>query len=348
MFFELLVLISCLAAGPARAQAADEPVRFEASHDAMGTTFTITTYGRQADELAAVVNEVFEEIDRLDAQMSNYKPASELSNINRQASRRETVIEPKLFALIEDALRYSAETNGAFDITVGPLVKAWGFFRGQGRVPPPSEISQILKRTGYRRVALDARQRAIRFEAEGMELDLGGIAKGYAVDCAVEILRANGVARALVSSGTSSIYALGVPPGERVWKINLRDPYDRSKVADVVELRNASVATSGSYEKFFRAGGKTYSHILDPRTGAPVHGVLAVSVLSASATESDALSTAFFVLGVDASRKYLARHTDLGAVFYQPGKHRPDFKRTVLRSNPTKLPPEVLAEIRER
>jgi thiamine biosynthesis lipoprotein len=340
--FLAALLIPAWAAAPARAQ--DLPIRYEASHSVMGTVFTVVAYGRDARYLAQVANQAFEEIDRVDAQMSNYRPESELAGINRSAARQAVVVEPRLFQLIRDSLRSSDETAGAFDITVGPLMKAWGFFRGQGRLPSPSALRQVLKRVGYRRVKLDQDRRTISFAAEGVELDLGGIAKGYAVDQAVEILRANGVTSALVSSGTSSLYALGAPPEERAWKITLRDPYQAEKVGDVVYLKNYSLSVSGSYEKFFQLGGRTYCHILDPRTGQPVANMLAAAVLAPRAVQSDALSTAFFVPGVEGSRKYLASHPNLAVLFYQPSGAKPDFKRVRLRSVSFALPPESLAE----
>lgn len=324
------MLVSALILGPGRA--ANSAVRYEASHDAMGTVFTVAAYGQDANYLAEVTNEAFEEIDRLDAQMSNYKPESELSGINRDAASREVLVEPQLLRLLQGALRYSAETNGAFDITVGPLMKSWGFFRGQGRLPAESEIAQILKRTGYRHLRLDTVRRTVRFDAPGIELDLGGIAKGYAVDRAVEILRSNDVTSALVSSGTSSIYALGNPPGERGWRVTVRDPYDQNKGADTFYLRNYSLSTSGNYEKFFKLGGKVYSHIMNPRRGRPVEKMLSATVLAALTTESDALSTAFYVLGVEGSRKYLASHPNLAVLFYQPTGAKGRFKRVVLQS----------------
>lgn len=320
-------------------------MRYEASHQAMGTVFTIVAYGADSGHLAAAVNEAFEEIDRLDAQMSHYKASSELSAINRQAASEAVLVEPRLFRLVQDSLRYSEETGGAFDITVGPLMKAWGFFRGQGRVPPRSEIARVLERVGYRRVRLDTAARTVRFDREGVELDLGGIAKGYAVDRAVAILRAAGVTRALVSSGTSTVYALGAPPDARAWKITLRDPYDAKKAADVVYLRNASLSTSGNYEKFFKVGSKVYAHIVDPRGGRPVENMLATTVLAPQATQSDALSTAFFVLGAAGSRKYLETHPNLTALFYQPSGPAKRFKRTVLRSHEFALPAEAVVDI---
>ena len=320
-------------------------VRSEASHDAMGTVFTIVAYGKDARLLAQVANEAFEEIDRLDRQMSNYQPESELSALNRAAPRRAVLVEPKLFELIADSLRMSEETAGAFDITVGPLMKAWGFFRGEGRVPSPSELAQVMERVGRRHIKLDRAQRTVAFDREGIELDLGGIAKGYAVDVAAEILRANGVERALISSGSSSVYALGAPPDEPGWRITVRDPFEAGKPADVVYLQNYSLAISGSYEKFFTLHGKTYAHIMDPRTGRPVEGMLQTAVLAPRAVDSDALSTACFVMGARASHRYLASHPNLVAILYQPADAPRRFQRVVLRSPDFNPPADALAEL---
>ncbi len=306
--------------------------RYEATHQAMGTEFTLVAYGDDPQYLTAVGNEVFEEIDRLEGQMSIYKPKSELSVINRTAASRSVCVEPKLFELLGNAADHSQSTGGAFDVTAGPLMKAWGFFRGKGRVPANSEIAQVLRRVGYRHVHLNRAERTIRFDREGLELDLGAIGKGYAVDRAVDILRRYGVTRALVSSGTSSLYALGAPPGACGWSISLRNPYDSEKAANVIYLRNCSLSTSGDYEKFFKVGAKMYAHILNPSTGKPVENMLAVIVLAVSACDADALSTAFYVMGVERSREYLATHRDLTALFYQPLSRGKRFRRVMLHS----------------
>lgn len=327
----------------------DAVVRFEASHNAMATEYTVVAYGSSREYLAAVVDEVFEEIDRLDAQMSNYKPESELSRVNRDAARQSVVVEPGLFRLIQGAVHYSEETDGAFDVTVGPLMKAWGFFRGQGRLPTKAEIAQVLKHVGYRHVMLDPASRTVRFDEDGIELDLGGIAKGYAVDRAVEILRENGVTRALVSSGTSSIYALGSPPGARAWRVTVRDPYNAKKVGSVILLRNHSVSTSANYERFFNLGGKTYGHIMDPHTGMPVEGLVSAAVLAPSTCQSDALTKPLFILGVNGMRQYLDTHPNLTAVFYVPSNSGANsearYKTVVSRSRDYTLSDGALAKI---
>jgi FAD:protein FMN transferase len=339
------LLISIIVASLQQATAVGSPVRYEASHPSMGTVYTVAAYGHDADFLAETVNEVFEEVDRLDAQMSNYKPESELSHINREAAHADVVVEPRLFDLIQLCMRLSEDTGGAFDITVGPLMKAWGFFRGQGRVPSPQEIHDVLKHVGYNHVHLDTARRTIHFDEAGIELDLGAKAKGYAVDRAVEILKENGISSALVSAGTSSIYALGAPPGEKGWKISLRDPFDQNKAAEVVYLKNFSLSTSGNYERFFKMGGRMYSHIMDPHTGMPVEGMLSASAFTERTTDSDGLSTALYVLGVEASRDYLARYPNIAAIFYLPSDTEKTFKRVLLQSPSYRLSPSALVEI---
>lgn len=343
VLFSFILLVLPVTNPPARA--ADSLVRYEASHQAMGTVFTVAAYGSNSAYLEEVAAEVFQEIDQLDDQMSNYKQESELSSINREAARHAVIVEPGLFKLIQDSLRYSRESGGDFDVTVGPLMKSWGFFRGQGRVPSKDELSQVLKRIGYQHVKLDPSTRSIRFDEPGIEIDLGAIAKGYAIDQAVQILRDNEISRALISSGTSSLYALGSPPGESGWKISVRDPLDQNKAACVLRLQNLSLSVSGGYEKFFKLGGKTYAHIMNPHTGMPVENMLSTAVMSPSGTDSDALSTTFFVESPDATRDYLQHHPDLTAILFQPTASGRAFKQVILKSRVMNLPNDVFAGV---
>jgi FAD:protein FMN transferase len=345
-FAKVMVFLLLAMALVRPADAASPWVRYEDSHNSMGTVYTVVAYGEDSAFLAEAVREVFDEIDRLDAQMSNYKPQSELSGINREAAQRGVMVEPRLFKLIQDSMSYSDESDGAFDITVGPLLKAWGFFRGQGRVPSNQELASVMKRIGYRHILLDPARREIRFDTEGIELDLGAIAKGYALDRTAEILRARGIQSALVSSGTSSIYGLGTPPDEAGWKVSIRDPLDEKKVADTVRIKNYSLSVSGDYEKFFTLHGRIYSHIFNPKTGRPVENMLSTAVLAPLGETSDALSTSFYVMGPERSRVYLKQHPDLRVIFYLPGNTQGKFKRLEMRSNSFRIPPDSLAEIK--
>jgi thiamine biosynthesis lipoprotein len=227
-------------------------------------------------------------------------------------------VDGELFDFIAESLRYSRDSNGAFDITVGPLMRAWGFFRGEGRVPSNAELAAARERVGFRHVILDPNRRTISFDTPGVELDLGGIAKGYAVDRAGSVLKARGVPAALVSAGGSTILAIGAEPGRDGWSVDLQDPLDARKVALTLELKDRALSISGSYGKSFEVRGTTYSHIMDPRTGRPVQGMLSVAVLTETGTAGDALDDVFFVEGVEASRARLKQLPSTIAYFFLP------------------------------
>lgn len=289
----------------------------------MACLYVIDAYST-ADEqaLRKALEAALDEVDRIDRLMSHYKSESPLSAINREAGHREVIVDPELFAFIERSLRYSQETEGAFDITVGPLMKVWGFFRGEGHLPDDGQLATTLRVVGARHVVLNHARRTIRFDTDGVELDLGGIAKGYAVDRAVDVLRSHDVDAALVSSGGSTVYGLGAPPDRHAWSVDIQDPTNAGKIAYTVLLKNRSLSVAGSSEKSFEAGGVRYSHIMNPRTGRPVQGMLTVAVMTKTGTEGDALDDALFVLGVDKSRLYLRRRLEVEALFFLPDGER--------------------------
>ncbi len=284
---------------------AGELLRLEDSAEAMGTAYTVVLYGEDQDKLEAAAAAAFDEVRRLDRMLSNYRPDSEWTRVNRMAGDGPVKVSAELFALLERCLDYSRKSEGAFDITVGPLMRVWGFYKGTGRLPAPEEVARVRKTVGYANVILDTAQQTVRFRLPGVELDPGGVGKGYAVDRMVEVLKAHGIASALVSAGSSSIYGLGHPPGEAGWRVQIRHPRDGTRTVEEVVLRNESLSTSGDYEKFFEAGGKLYSHIMDPRTGYPASsGVVSVSVVAPSTLDSEVWTKPFFVLG----RSWAARH----------------------------------------
>jgi thiamine biosynthesis lipoprotein len=247
--------------------------------------------------LIASTEHAFEEVRRLDRMLSNYRPDSELSQVNRFGAERPVSVSPELFRLLAACVNYGRLSEGAFDITVGPLMKVWGFYRGSGRLPHRAEIRGALGRVGYGKIVLDEKNQTVRLAQTGMELDPGGVGKGYAVDRIVAVLKEHGMDSALVTAGGSSIYALGAPPGEKGWKVKIRDPKSPSRTIDETVLRDLSMSTSGNYEKFFRAEGKLYSHIMDPRTGYPAQGVLSVSVVSPETLDSEVWAKPFYILG---------------------------------------------------
>jgi thiamine biosynthesis lipoprotein len=284
----------------------------------MACAYSIVIYGRAEQDLPAIVTAAFDEVDRLDHLMSHYKQESPLSQLNREAASGPVAVEPELFDFIAECLRYSKTSDGAFDITVGQLMKAWGFFRGEGRLPTQVELTAARSKTGYHRVILNDRKRTIQFDRPGVELDLGGVAKGYAVDRVVRLLKQRGIERALISAGGSTIYGLGSPPGSDGWEAEIQDPIEPGKIAATVRLKNQALSISGSSEKFFEIDGKRYSHIMDPRTGWPVQQMLSVAVITNDGMAGDALDNVFYVNGVDWSRKRWKEFTASEVFFFLP------------------------------
>lgn len=288
------------------ASAAPSPnlLRLERSLDAMGTTYTVAVYGPDRFALDSAVEDAFSEVQRLDDLLSNYKPSSEWSKVNREAYRGPVQVSDELFSLLDRCVDYSQRSEGAFDITVGPLMKLWGFYKGQGRIPHRSEIRTVLGRIGWQAIRLDAASKTVQFQRP-VEIDPGGIGKGYAVDRMAAILRDRGITSGIISAGRSSIYGIGVPPSEpRGWRVEVPNPKNPRENFAEVFLRNESMSTSGSTEKFFTVGGRTYTHIMDPRTGTPATGMLQVSVVAPRTIDSEAWTKPYFVLG----REWAARH----------------------------------------
>jgi thiamine biosynthesis lipoprotein len=184
-------------------------------------------------------------------------------------------------------------------------MKVWGFYKGSGHLPHKPEIAAALAKVGYRHIRLDPAAQTVRFDRSGVEMDPGGVGKGYAVDRMVEVLRQNGVRTAMVAGSGSSIYGMGAPPDEpRGWPVKIKDPWDNRKTLAEVWLKDSSMSTSGSYEKFFRAEGRVYAHIMDPRTGYPAQGSVSVSVLAPRTVDSEVWAKPYFVNG----RQWAVKH----------------------------------------
>ena len=300
----LLLLCSYSAGQPAAVAAPVEMLRLESSAEAMGSTYSVVLYGPDREQLEQAAELAFAEAKRLDEELSNYKPESAWSQVNRFAAERPVTVPAELFDLLSACVNYSRLSDGAFDITVGPLMRVWGFYKGSGHLPQPGEVKASLDRVGYRNIVLDPRTQTVRFAKKGIEMDPGGIGKGFAVDRMVEVLRKTGITIALVSGSGSSIYGMGAPPGEKGWTISIRDPRDEARTVQEIVLHDESLSTSGSYEKFFEADGKIYAHIMDPRTGFPARGMLSVSVITPRTIDSEAWCKPFFING----RAWAAQH----------------------------------------
>lgn len=276
----------------------------------------------------AAVN-ALELIDRLEAQMTIYRDTSEIAEINRLASQSPVAVEPRLFELLAHAVELSQQTGGAFDITSGPLTKIWGFHRPAGAVPPAQELAAALDRVGSQFMTLDAAARTIRFQKPGMEINLGAIGKGHALDRVAETLSAGGVGDFLCHGGQSSVRACGScgvvgggADGDRPsgWVVDLRHPLRPERSVVEIRLLDRALGTSGAGTQFFRHQGRRYGHILDPRTGWPGEGVLSATVVAPTAADADALSTALYLLGPERAVEWRQAHPEIGLLMFVPGK----------------------------
>ncbi len=280
----------------------------------MGTLWTVQARGPEA---AAAMEAAFAEIGRLDRLLSTYRADSELSRLNREGGHGWVAVSAETRNLVERSLAYSRASGGAFDPTVGPLVKIWGFKHLDYRVPAEAAIGEARKRVGFAEVQVDAR-RGIRFRRPGLELDLGAIAKGYAVDRAVQILRDRGMTTARVDAGGNQ-RVWGEPPGGDSWIFGVRHPRLEGEVLGWTSLRTGSVSTSGDAERGFWKDGVRFGHVIDPRTGRPVQGIVSVTVLAPDAETADALSTTLYVLGPEAGSRVLAGYPGAEALWVMAG-----------------------------
>jgi thiamine biosynthesis lipoprotein len=285
----------------------------------MGTTTSITLV--TTDSVAAVpqasaAQAVFARVDSL---MTNSTTTSEVARLNREAAAGTTSVHPEVALVIDAALRVWRESGHAFDITVEPLTRAWGFAGGPHRVPPQPELDAALASVGAQQLTFDSASRTLHFKLDGVKIDLGGIARGYAVDAAADTLRALGVRNALVEiSGT--LVALGSPAHADDWRVDLRDPRDRVPVFAHVRLApGRAISTSGRDEPSTPADGSTHGHILDPRSGRPPEGLISVTVLAPDAMTADAWSTALFVLGPADAKRIARERADISALLVEPG-----------------------------
>jgi thiamine biosynthesis lipoprotein len=252
----------------------------------MGTIIEVTSPDKEAAGI------VFGEVERIENLFSKYKPESEVSKLNNTGKLKAS---PETFYIIKKAKEFWRQTDGAFDITVAPLVDLWGFTDKNYNLPKDEEIKNILSCIGSDKIILQDEDNVVKFSFPGIKIDLGAIAKGYALDCAAKRLKEKGINSCLINAG-GQVYCLGRKFG-RPWKIAIKDPRG-GKFKGYLELADKSVATSGDYEQFFLKNNKRYAHILNPKTGYPADAqVLSVTVIAADGLTADALSTAIFVLG---------------------------------------------------
>ena len=316
-----------LAGGPS--PASGESYLVHVSRPAMACEFQVFLNAGQYEQGTEAALEALDQVETLEQQMSVFRPTSEIGTINRNAADRPVAVEPRLFELLELAGRIHAQTQGAFDVTAGPLWEAWGFSRRAGTVPNEEQLADAMKRVGWHRVELDPAEKTVRFRAPGMGLNLGSIGKGYALDRCAQAMEAAGITDYLLHGGQSSVLGRGcrlgdaghAPAGEPAgWTVGIRHPLRPDRRLAEIRLCDRALATSGSGVQFFRHRGRRLGHILDPRTGQPAEGVLSTTVLAPTAAMADALATAFYVMGAEGARHYCRSRPGIAAVIVCPAR----------------------------
>lgn len=320
------------------------------SREAMACEFEILLDAKKYPAGPEAAVEALDLVEALEAQLTIYRETSEVSRLNLKAFEQPVVVEERLFELLTQALELWKVTGGAFDITSGALTKIWGFYRRQGRMPSEGDVAAALAQVGSQHLQLDTNNQSVQFLIPGVEINLGAIGKGHTLDRCAELLVSRGIEDFLIHGGNSSVLARGVrsqgsgdrgqgtevgavsglnsqisnpkysspspqPPASSTgFSIGLRHPLRPDERLAEFVLRNQALGTSGSGSQFFHHQGKRYGHILDPRTGWPAEQVLSATVIAPTAAESDALSTAFYVLGLEGAHKYCEAHPSISAL----------------------------------
>lgn len=274
----------------------------------MDTLVDVRVDGRGSEEL---VPKVFEEMASLEQTLSRFVATSEVAKINEQSGEWVRV-SPQTLELVQLGVEMGHLSDGAFDITVGPLLDLWGFGTGDYAVPSEEELVLALEKIDYTQVEVDSKNSSVRIP-QGFIMDLGGIAKGFIVDQGIQILRNAKVQRSIINAG-GDIGVVGTRPDNQPWRVGVQDPSDPSEIRWILPLNNNSVVTSGDYQRFFTKDGQRYHHILNPKTGYPAQGLRSVTVVGPDTATSDALSTAIFVLGWDQGKALVTSLPDVEAV----------------------------------
>ncbi len=306
MMRRFLLAVTLLVAGNAAAHA-----EWHAREEAiMGTRIAVEVWHEDPAAATAAIDAVIAEMHRIDELMSVYKPQSRLSEVNRDAASRPVKVEPELARLIARALEFSELSNGAFDITYASVGYLYDY--RAHKHPTEAEIQAALPSINWRHVVVDLDASTVRFLKPGVRIDLGGIAKGHAVDSGIAILAARGITHGTVTAGGDS-RILGDRRG-RPWIVGIRHPDDRNQVIARIPLEDAAISTSGDYERFFDEDGVRYHHIIDPKTGKSPHGVRSVTVIAPTSTLAEGLTKSVFIMGPGPGLALVESQPDCDAV----------------------------------
>lgn len=309
-----IILILIMAIGLAGCSKTPATKPLSATNFLLGTVVEISIYDKK-DE--SIIEKAFARISEIENKMTiNNAEASEIIALNEASGKREVILSPDTFFVVEKGKEYSALSKGRFDITVGPVVKLWNIGTDYAAVPDKGELRKAIKLIDYKKLILNKEKLTAKLETEGMKVDLGAIAKGYTADEVGKILRESGVKHAIINLG-GNVLTIGGNPNGHPWKIGIQDPFNpRGDFLGIVPIEDKTVVTSGIYERYFIENGKRYHHILDPRTGYPVENNLySVSIITDKSIDADALSTTSLLLGLDEGMKLIESLDSVEAIF---------------------------------
>ncbi|MCE5287153.1 MAG: FAD:protein FMN transferase [Pelosinus sp.] len=308
----VLFVIFAVVTGGCAIQNLFAPKPYTETQFLMDTVIEITAYGPQAE---AGVKEVFAEIKHLHDITNNFDENSEVSQISRQAGLTQVAVDPELVAIIKLSNQLSDKLDSVFDITIGPLTELWGVGHKGEFVPTQAEIDKACALVNYKLIQLDETNHTVFLPSAGMKLDLGGIAKGYAVDRAIDILKSKGIKSALINAG-GDVRVIGKKPDGSPWRIGVQDPRSSEGMIAALPLTIwDNMETSGDYQRFFLKDGERYSHILDPRTGRQPRSITSVTIVGSRSGDDDVLSTVLFIVGAERGRELLKQFPGTEAVF---------------------------------
>ena len=311
----------------------DDDCLLYVARQAMACTFQVYFATRYGDGMTEAAIEALELVEQLENQMTVYR-SSPLTHINETAGKEPIRVESRLFDLLQKGIELYQKTGGAFDMTSGLLTRAWGFFRKEGRIPNEQELESVLQSVGSDKVHLDAGRQTVAYASSDLEINLGGIGKGYALDRVAECLEESGSEHFLIHGGQSSVLARGdrlIPEENHTgegrentrrtpWKVGLRHPVHADRRIAEIVINNRALGTSGTARQSFYYQGRKYGHIIDPRTGQPCSGVYSATALAPTAAEADALATAFYVMGGAAATDFCRRFPAYACLVLSPGK----------------------------
>lgn len=308
--------VICLAGCRGLSPEMERPQRFEFQQPHMGTLFTITLYATDETLARQAANAAFAKVAELNQVMTDYDPESELMRLSRSPVGVPVRVSEALFEILAESQRLAQLSDGAFDVTIGPVIRLWRRARRAETLPTPEQIAHARASVGWQKLQLDSKNKTITLLAANMQLDLGGIAKGYAADQALAVLRKQGIPRALVAA-SGDIAVGAAPPGQRGWRVTIGSPTDAGASTNSLLLANAAVSTSGDSEQFVIINGQRYSHIVDPRTGLGLTTHCQVSIIAPRATQTDAFATTVSVLGGPRGIRLIESQPGLAALIYQ-------------------------------